>query len=202
MKIGLIFLILGANFGALYGQYYELMKVSSAYSSSPETYASEFALQNLAIVSGIMILIPLITRLVNGSRLEIKFGKQVCFWNSFILFCISMLALITDMKEYSYIGAIGAIEYYFINKWLFVQDGTYTQTTNKHFYPDNTTVNYNQPVQSNNISETTTNVESQETVIPPETTNQSNDEKRFCTNCGKNIDKSWKFCNYCGNKLV
>ncbi len=198
MKLTLILVLLGISWGALYGQYINVL------GTSPEAcgYAAGYAAGNVAIVSAIMMAIPLIVRLVYGQKLETDFGKKVCFWNSFILFCVSMFAVITDMKDYFYIGGIGAIEYYFINKWLFVQDGTYTQTTNKHFYPDNTTVNYNQPVQSNNISETTNNFESQETVIPPETTNQSNDEKRFCINCGKSIDKSWKFCNYCGNKLV
>ena len=26
-------------------------------------------------------------------------------------------------------------------------------------------------------------------------------DKKYCTNCGKEIEKNWKYCNYCGNKL-
>lgn len=28
-----------------------------------------------------------------------------------------------------------------------------------------------------------------------------NNVKRFCTNCGKEIDSEWKYCNFCGSKL-
>ena len=198
MKLTLTLIILGINWGSLYGQYIDIL------GTSPEAYgyAAGYATANLAIITAIMMAIPLIVRLVNGKKLDNKFGKQLCMWNSIALFALSTIAIFADLKQYAIIGGVGALEFYFINKWAFVKDLTYTQNSNKHFYPDNTTVNYNQPAQSNNISETTTNVESQETVISPETTNQSNYEKRFCTNCGKSIDKNWKFCNYCGNKLV
>ena len=26
-------------------------------------------------------------------------------------------------------------------------------------------------------------------------------EKKFCTNCGKEVDKDWKFCKFCGSKI-
>ena len=126
MKLTLTFVLLGISWGSLYGQYIDVL------GSSPEAYgyAAGYATGNLAIVSAIMMAIPLIVRLVNGQKLDNKFGKQLCMWNSIALFALSTIAIFADLKQYAIIGGLGALEFYFINKWAFVKDITYTQNSN------------------------------------------------------------------------
>ena len=77
-----------------------------------------YASINFGISSVIMMLEPFIWRLANKDKLPLEKGKRICSSNSICLFIIS--ACLYAVFKISFIGGIGAILYYFINKWLFV----------------------------------------------------------------------------------
>ena len=83
-------------------------------------YTLLLSLANLAITSFIMMLVPFICRLTNRGKLGYESGRRICKWNSIILFILASVALV--VTGIIFVGGIGAVFYYFINKWLFVED--------------------------------------------------------------------------------
>lgn len=75
-----------------------------------------------AVISLVMVLIPMIFRLVNKNRLEYNKGRKICKWNSILLFILSIFLSVINDGLLIGIGGIGAIMFYYINKWLFVYD--------------------------------------------------------------------------------
>lgn len=43
--------------------------------------------------------------------------------------------------------------------------------------------------------------EKKETINEEIKENLNNENKKYCTKCGNQIEQDWMFCNYCGNKL-
>lgn len=43
--------------------------------------------------------------------------------------------------------------------------------------------------------------EKKETINEEIKENLNNENKKYCTKCGNQIEQNWMFCNYCGNKL-
>ena len=66
----------------------------------------------------IMSAVPFVCRLFNKEKLPYTKGKKLCLWNSIILFFLSMV--LQTVIALPFIGGIGALFFYFINKWLFV----------------------------------------------------------------------------------
>lgn len=97
---------------------------SGNYLNSGDEYLYEnnswLALIDLLICSVALMIVPFIWRLVNKKRFDCVKGKKICKWNSIIAFIISIILNVT--MEISIIGGLGAIMYYFINKWLFVDE--------------------------------------------------------------------------------
>ncbi len=91
---------------------------SDVLSIKENSYLLAFA--DLLVISISMMLIPIVLRLKNGKKFQYKVGKKICYWNSFILFVISMI--LQGALGIGITGAIGALVYYYINKWLFVSD--------------------------------------------------------------------------------
>lgn len=69
-----------------------------------------------------MVLIPLICRLVKKERLPNKSGKQICLWNSIGMFLVSVVISTMQLPLPIGVGGVGALIFYFINKWLFVAE--------------------------------------------------------------------------------
>ena len=67
-----------------------------------------------------MVFIPFICRLSEKKRIEYEEGRKICKWNSIILLIISLSMKVT--VGFAIVGGLGALFFYFINKWLFVQD--------------------------------------------------------------------------------
>ena len=87
---------------------------------------------DVAVIVAIMMLIPLICRLAHKERLEFKTGKKICKWNSIGMFILSVILTIAiDGNGFVGIGGVGALIFYFINKWTFVYDENYVQNTKK-----------------------------------------------------------------------
>ncbi len=77
------------------------------------------------ILTLIMIAIPAICVIFQKGKLRFEKGLKLCKWNSIILFIISIILTIFFMENnytdsFFGIGGLGALMFYFINKWLFV----------------------------------------------------------------------------------
>ena len=109
---------------------------TSQYMSIPELYdmAWLYGLIDTAIITFIMMFIPFICRLVNKKKLDLNIGKKLCKWNSIIMFVLSIIitGIITNFEGFMGIGGLGALAFYFINKWLFVNENEIIKEVNKN----------------------------------------------------------------------
>ena len=82
-----------------------------------------YGLIDFLIISLACIIIPLIWRIINGEKFACEYGKKICKWNSIMLFSLSLVISIIVFNGNGFgIGGLGAAIYYFINKWLFVDE--------------------------------------------------------------------------------
>lgn len=114
--IALFALLFLSSFGETIEQ---LARMDTDYDTATG-YGLLITLANIGLISVIMMIVPFIARLVNKGKLPYKSGKRLCLWNSIILFIISSVMLV--LTEVNFIGGVGAIVFYFINKWIFVSD--------------------------------------------------------------------------------
>ena len=77
-------------------------------------YAFIYAVAEVAISALVSMIIPLICRLIKGQKLSYKRGKLLCLANAIITF------LVPALFDFPLVGGLGAIFFYFINKWVFV----------------------------------------------------------------------------------
>ena len=94
------------------------------YANSGNDYYADrallFGFLDFCISCACMMFIPFICRLSEKKKIEYEEGRKICKWNSIILLIISLLMNVT--VGVGIIGGLGALCFYFINKWLFVQD--------------------------------------------------------------------------------
>lgn len=113
---------------------------SGNYLNSGDEYLYEnstwLAIIDLVICSVVMMIVPFIWRLVNKKRFSCQKGKKICKWNSIIIFIISII--LSASNNISIVGGLGAIMYYFINKWLFVNE----EVSDEQISIDNTESHY------------------------------------------------------------
>lgn len=67
-----------------------------------------------------MMVVPLSGMLNTGKKMELEKGRHLCKVNSIVLFILSFVTLF--LTERYFVDEVGAIVYYYINKWLFVED--------------------------------------------------------------------------------
>ena len=161
---------------------------SGNYLNSGDDYlydnSSWLALIDLVIASVAMMIVPFIWRLINKELLPFKKGKRICMWNSIILFIVSIILSATS--EISIIGGIGAVIYYFINKWLFVD-----------YMNIGVSVNY---IICNNCE---SKVDSRKKIcpnceLPLEGKELKENTGKFkCSSCGALCDSDDKYCKNC-----
>ena len=115
-KILWIILLLFFMFLSCAGQYIEIV----------ESYNKSLCLgaRDTIIITGIMIIVPAIYRIKNKSRMDLIKGKKVCKWNSIIIFALSIILSVVLLNGNGFvgIGGVGAFIFYFINKWIFVEE--------------------------------------------------------------------------------
>lgn len=168
-----------------FGAYAEEFAQQGASFDTTASQSLVFALADLFFTALIMMIVPLICRLINRKRLARKRGNRLCLWNSIILFLGLNIILLT-ISEVSFIGGIGALFFYFINKWSFVE---YSQDSNAD---DITTQKATkQPVkitvtQASNTTQTSTTP----AII----------FKKYCSRCGHGVDPLTKKCTGCGKQ--
>lgn len=93
----------------------------------------------LGIASAVLLTVPIIFRLINKKQLEYKKGRKICFFNSLVIFIISLIpnliVIINNTKDLSssfdqvqfaktliVTFLIISIIYYYINMCFFVDD--------------------------------------------------------------------------------
>ena len=112
--IGLMVLMFVSSYG---GNIETLLQANVDYDKAGG-YAFLSSLLGLCGSALIAMTIPLVCRLIKGKKLSRKWGRLLCVVNSIVAVVIS--AILQEMFDILFVGGIGAIIYYFINKWLFV----------------------------------------------------------------------------------
>ncbi len=85
-----------------------------------ERTAVIYSVCSICLISLIMMAVPICTVIMRKGKLDYESGKKLCRNNSIVLFIISMISL--GIIGFGAVGGVGAIIYYFINKWLFVEE--------------------------------------------------------------------------------
>ena len=129
-KIIIVFVLL---FMSLFGQSMEeLLNLYANYLGVPVSEFSNLGISysdimmqalwstllSLLFTSVVMMAVPFIYSIVKKGSISYDSGKRLCKWNSVILFVLSLLLM--PLIGTSLIGGVGAIIYYFINKWVFI----------------------------------------------------------------------------------
>ena len=120
--------------------------------------ANEYAFWNIVLVTILMGLVPALWTYINKGKLPKRKGKRICMWNSIVLCLVS--AIIDTMTGFRFIGAIGAWFYYFINKWLFVDETNDSEPKEK------------------------------KVIMCPHCNTKNKSHKEYCYMCGKLLEKS------------
>lgn len=146
------------------------------------------------------IIVPLIWFLCRKRKMfSHDKGVTICIVNSCIIHGLSwLITIILEFESFVGIGWFTAICILFINYHLFVVDEENKTEDVNELQPD--------------VEIDKKNVEENEAIdIIDESKNGEKDqdiekidiveENKHCTKCGKEIDLSWDYCYYCGNKL-
>ncbi len=179
-----------------------LLYCSSAgnYINSGDDYLADnntwLALIDLAICSFCLMIVPFIWRLINKKRFDIKKGKAICRWNSIIAFIIS--SILMAATDIGFVGGLGALIYYFINKWIFVDEKTNSENIDK---PLEEVVEESVPTAiEDNTIEIVEEIQNRKEVETEEIKKIAT--PKYCSECGIKLEKGWQFCNNCGVKII
>ena len=136
---------------------------------------------DVVIITSIMMIIPFICRLVNKERLDFIKGKKICKWNSIGMFILSVIMTVAlDGNGFVGIGGVGALIFYYINKWLFVSDENAVKPSKR--------------IKKQKPEEPTIIAEEIEEPIKTETK-----KPKYCKLCGGKLDNNNK-CKKCGKQ--
>lgn len=160
------------------------MSVTGQYLSVPGLYDSAWwlGLIDVGVITAVMMIVPFICRLVNRERLETIKGKKICKWNSIGMFILSVVLTValSDGNGFVGIGGVGALIFYYINKWVFVYDEKAIKTPRK--------------IKKEKVQEKIVVAEEIEQPIKAETT-----KNKYCKLCGGKLDANNK-CRKCGKQ--
>lgn len=142
-------------------------------------------------------LVPVILRIKNG-KYEYYKGRKIIIINSIVV-CF-LIILFQSSQNIEITSGATAIFYYYINKAILLK----SKEENQSMVEKEVKVN-DKIVKEINLSyenevvirdrSNSFNVYSEDIRLHNET------DKKYCANCGKDIEDSWAFCNHCGFKL-
>ena len=158
------------------------------------------ALLTSLLVSAMMMAVPGVCRLVKKERLPIKSGKRICLWNSILLF------VIPTILGNNLIGGLGAICFYFINKWLFVavpckegERGDYSEN-NSDCVTQCTVCGYSDSADFGTCPKCGSYAK--QYVQLNEVQTGSSGKNLFCRKCGSALADDSVFCSKCGAQVT
>lgn len=163
--------------------------------------ANFLALFDLVVISTVMMIVPLILRIKNNSMFDFEKGKKICMYNSLIMFGLSIISIIILGGMY-FIGGLGSLLYYFINMFIFSLPKSYSNDTQT--VKENENARYYEMYKPENkkIENTVKNETYKNNIANDNTVKSGQIIKKYCTNCGNEIEQGWSFCNYCGEKII
>lgn len=172
-------------------------------------YGLLITLLNILIVSLVMMVVPFICKISKKELLPFKTGKRICLWNSITLFILSCILM--SFINIGFIGGIGAVFFYFINKWIFVEPRSLAKEENKKepipFESEHVVIeNSPQPVDLD--IDKMSPQEAAEYLVAEQlgekyTPKEKQDKKvkiKYCSQCGSQIDPVTKKCTGCGKQ--
>jgi len=168
---------------------------------------------NILVVSIVMMIVPFSYKVIKKKLLPYKKGRKICLWNSIALFILS--SVLMTVTQLGFIGGLGAVAFYFINKWLFVEQlsphklkSKATNSIGENDYAINAQQEPDLIIDKNSTEEAVKNIvrEQEKPKVEPiveskQHTNISKPVKRkFCSRCGGLIDNETKRCTGCGKQ--
>ena len=187
LNIGLILFLMYAS---LTGQYLQEVPNTSLKE------ANEIAFWNVVIITVIMMVVPFVFMIINKGKMPNDKGKMVCKWNSIILFIISIILM--AIKDMGFVGGFGAWLYYFVNKWLYVDENKEekkdmsSETVNKYDSRKDTANNgFQTKIKQNNIISEKTSSKISKII----------NNKIVCGNCDTKNKINKEYCYMCGSYL-
>lgn len=172
-------------------------------------YGLLITLLNILIVSLVMMIVPFICKISKKELLPFKIGKRICLWNSIALFILSCILM--SFINIGFIGGIGAVFFYFINKWIFVEPRSLSKEANKKelipFESERAVIENTQQSVDFDIDKMSPE-EAAEYLIAEQlgeeyTPKGKQDKKikiKYCSQCGSQIDPVTKKCTGCGKQ--
>ena len=109
---------------------------------------------DVLVCSLVLMIAPFLYKQINKDKLDKENFKSFCKGNSFVIFVISFIMMTIGLSPI--VGGLGAILYYYINKWMFVDSINNTNiVANKcpkcgNLIPSNMTICANCNVQNTN----------------------------------------------------
>ncbi len=175
------------------------LSVAGQYLNNDITFeqASFLAMINMLIISAIMMFVPFCIRLSKKDLMEHKEGRHICIWNSIIIFILSIFLSIATNGQY-YIGGLSVLAYYFVNMWIFVKPKMNGEII------ENSNIGLEEKQEYEKLKSIVNNIEQEKNSDIKEKKDREDkkeENKKYCTKCGKMIENEWAFCNFCGNKL-
>ena len=160
----------------------------------PKVYL--LGLIDFSIVTLACMCVPFIWRIANGQKFTCEKGKKICKWNSIILFIISLI--LTASTGYGVVGGLGAVIYYYINKWLFVEE-TETIEINEVINDAIKKDKVKKEIKQNSNIKEELKVIKQNNNVKKDNTKNTNENGRYCKYCGGKINDE-KQCTKCGKQ--
>lgn len=161
-----------------------------------DIYSGEFVLTmlaNLAITIMGYCTLPVILRLKNG-KYEYEKGHKIVLINCIVVWLIFTIIRIEQGNTTSAGAAV--VLYYFVNSAILLKPQN--AVTNKR---ESSATKMSLSFEGEKVERKPQLTYSEDVKIKKYVTQNNEIENKYCKNCGKEIDKTWTFCNYCGFKL-
>lgn len=198
-------LMFTSSFGEMMG---ELLRNGYAYDYAVG-YGFLSTLLSICVISIALMLVPFICKIIKERPLAYKTGKKICLWNSIVLFVLSCVLM--SFTGVGLVGGIGAIFFYFINKWIFVEspslyriENTEENATcdNEEDFIENIQQNPDLDIDKMSPEEAAKYLMALQLNEHYSSSNDAKqeDKKFFCKLCGNIVDSETKKCTGCGKQ--
>jgi len=208
--IGKIFILFLLIFLSSLGSNAEALMQANVASDTAFAYTLLYTILGLCFSAFLSMTIPFACKVIRGEKLPHKKGKWICIFNSIFAFVVSIV--LQGLYNILVVGGIGAIFYYFINKWMFVSDrddvkakeipqmslSFQEDSVKKHNHGDVPLNAMRLEKQESAPEVRVSKIQEEEMGTSP--TEKFNKHTRYCSLCGKPINSKTKKCSGCGKQ--